>query len=78
MSAAFVSWPKLPVNLDDFEVFRRMSSHMRSSLQCRGIGDFKTAMKFVEGMVEETGLTRYCLNDLIIYKCLLDRVVFDD
>ena len=64
--------------LDDFEVFRRMSPHMRSSLQCRGIGDFKTAMKFVEGMKATTGLTQYSLNDLIIYTCLLDRVVFDD
>ena len=63
---------------EDFAVFRRMSPHMRSALQSRGIDDYKTAMKFVEGMKEETGLTRYCLNDLIIYTCLLDRVVFDD
>ena len=63
---------------DDFEVFRRMSPHMRSSLLCRGIDDFKTAMKFVEGMKATTGLTQYSLNDLIIYTCLLDRVVFDD
>ena len=63
---------------DDFEVFRRMSPHMRSSLLCRGIDDFKTAMKFVEGMKATTGLTQYSLNDLIIYTRLLDRVVFDD
>ena len=63
---------------EDFAVFRRMSPHMRSALQSRGIDDYKTAMKFVEGMKEETGLTQYSLNDLIIYTCLLDRVVFED
>ena len=63
---------------EDFAVFRRMSPHMRSALKSRGIDDYKTAMKFVEGMKEETGLTQYSLNDLIIYTCLLDRVVFDD
>ena len=63
---------------EDFEVFRRMSPHMRSALRSRGIDDYKTAMKFVEGMKEETCLTQYSLNDLIIYTCLLDRVVFDD
>ena len=51
---------------------------MRSALKYRGIDDFKTAMKFVVGMQAETGLPRYSLNDLIIYTCLLDRVVFDD
>ena len=63
---------------EDFSVFQRMSPHMRSALKYRGIDDFKTAMKFVVGMQAETGLTRYSLNDLIIYTCLLDRVVFDD
>ena len=38
---------------------------------------FKTAMKFVEGMKETTGLKEYSLNDFIIYTCLLDGVVFD-
>ena len=51
---------------------------MRSALQSRGIDDFKTAMKFVEGMKEEIGLPEYSLNDLVIYTCLLDRAVFDD
>ena len=64
--------------IEYFQVFRRMSPHMRAALQSRGIDDFKTAMKFVEGMKETTGLTEYSLNDLIIYTCLLDRVVFDD
>ena len=63
---------------EDFEVFRRMSPHMRCALQPRGMDDYKTAMKFVEGMKEETGLTQYSHKDLIIYTCLLDRVVFDD
>ena len=64
--------------IEDFEVFRRMSAHMRSALKMRGIEDFKTAMKFVEGMRCITGLPDYALNDLIIYTCLLDKVVFDD
>ena len=64
--------------IEDFPVFRRMSPHMRSALKSRGIDDFKTAMKFVEGMKETTGLPDYSLNDLIIYTCLLDKVVFDD
>ena len=55
-----------------------MSSHMKSALKYRGIDDFKTAMEFVVGMQAETGLTRYSLNDLIIYTCLLDRVVFEN
>ena len=63
---------------EDFAVFRRMSPHMRSALKSRGIDDYKTAMKFVEGMKDETGLCQYSLNDLIIFTCLLDRVVFDD
>ena len=63
---------------EDFSVFQRMSAHMSSALKYRGIDDFKTAMKFVVGMQAETGLPRYSLNDLIIYTCLLDRVVFDD
>ena len=50
---------------------------MRSALKSRGIDDFKTAMKFVEGMKETTGLKEYSLNDFIIYTCLLDEVVFD-
>ena len=64
-------------SIEDFEVFRRMSPHMRPALRTRGIDDFKTAMKFVEGMKETTGLNEYSLNDLIIYTCLQDRVVFD-
>ena len=63
---------------EDFAVFQRMSAHMRTALKYRGIDDYKTAMKFVVGMRAETGLTQYSLNDLIIYTCLLDRVVFDD
>ena len=51
---------------------------MKCALKYRGIDDFKTAMKFVVGMQAETGLTRHLLKDLIIYTCLLDRVVFDD
>ena len=43
--------------IEDFQVFRRMSPHMRSSLLSRGIDDFKTAMKFLEGMNATTGLT---------------------
>ena len=63
---------------EDFSVFRRMSPHMRCALRARGIDDYKTAMRFVRGLKAETGLSRYSLNDLIIYTCLLDRVVFDD
>jgi len=63
---------------EDFEVSKRMSSHMRSALDRRGINDYKTAMKFVEGMKALTGLTMYSLNDFIIYTCLLDKVVFDE
>ena len=63
---------------EDFHVFQRMSPHMRTSLKYRGIDDFKTAMKFVVGMREETGLAQYDLNDLIIYTCLMGGVVFDD
>ena len=64
--------------VEDFEVFKRMSPHMRSAFRTRGIADFKTAMKFVEGMKAEIGLPGYSLNDLVIYTCLLDRVVFDE
>ena len=63
---------------EDFEVFSRMSRHMRSALKSRGMDDFKTAMKFVEGMKQTTGLKEYSLHDFIIYTCLLDEVVFDD
>jgi hypothetical protein len=63
---------------EDFHVFQRMSAHMRTTLKYRGIDDFKTAMKFVVGMREETGLAQYDLNDLIIYTCLMGGVVFDD
>ena len=55
-----------------------MSPHMRTSLKDAGIEDYKTAKKFVEGMKKITGLQTYCINDLIIYTCLLDRVVLDD
>jgi hypothetical protein len=60
----------------DFQVLKRMSPHMRYALKSRGIDDFKTAMKFVEGMKETTGLKEYSLNDFIIYTCLLDELVF--
>ena len=63
--------------IEDFQVFKRMSPHIRSALKSRGIDDFKTAMKFVEGLKDTTGLKEYSLNDFIIYTCLLDRVVFD-
>ena len=62
--------------IEDFQVFKRMSPHMRYALKSRGIDDFKTAMKFVEGM-KETFLEEYSLNDFIIYTCLLDKLVFD-
>ena len=55
-----------------------MSLPIRSSLKSKGIDDFKTAMKFVEGMKETTGLKQYSLNDFIIYTCLLDEIEFDD
>ena len=82
MSVACVSWPKAGRPLrdcrEDFKVFGRMSPHKRCALRSRGIDDYKTAMKFVEGLKAETGLSQYSLNDLILYTCLLDRVVFDD
>ena len=53
-----------------------MSPHMRIALKSRGIDDFKTAMKFVEGM-QKTLLAEYSLNDFIIYTCLLDNLVFE-
>ena len=55
-----------------------MSPHMRSVSKSKGIDDFKTAMKFVKGMKETTGLKEYSLNDLIIYTCLLVGVVFNE
>jgi hypothetical protein len=63
--------------IQDFQVFKRMSPHMRDALKSKGIDDFKTAMKFVEGLKDLTGLTEYSLNDFIIYMCRLDQVVFD-
>ena len=51
---------------------------MRHALKSRGIDDFKTAMKSVKGMKETIGLKEYSINDLIIYTCLLDDMVFDD
>ena len=62
---------------EDFDVFQRMSPHLRQALKSHGICDFTTAMKFVKGMQEITGLPGYCLNDFIIFTCLLDDVVFD-
>ena len=64
--------------IEDFEVYKRMSSHMRNALKSRGIDDFEVAMKFVKGMQETIGLKTYSMNDLIIYTCLLDGAVFDD
>jgi hypothetical protein len=62
--------------IEDFEVFERMTPHMRSALKARGIDDYKTAMKFVKGMQETTGLQSYSLNDFIIYTCLLHELIF--
>ena len=83
MPVVVVSWPKLlekdlRIVSNIFEVFKRMSPRMRSALKSRGIDDFKTAMKFVNGMKATTGLDDYSLNDFIIYTCLLDDVVFDN
>ena len=64
--------------IEDFDVLRRMSPHIKSALATRGIDDYKVACKFVTGMQEVTGNNKYCLNDLIIYTCLLDNIVFDD
>ena len=54
-----------------------MSPHLREALKLYGIGDFQVSMKFVKGMKAVTGFDGYCLNDLIIYTCLLGDVVFD-
>ena len=62
---------------EDFGVFQRMSPHLREALKLYGIADFQVSMKFVKGMKAVTGLDAYCLNDLIIYTCLLGDVVFD-
>ena len=66
--------------IEDFRIFKRMSPQMRSALKSKGIDDFKTAMKFVKGMKETTGLQEYSLDDCIMYTCLrpLGEVVFDD
>jgi hypothetical protein len=63
---------------EDLDVFRKMTSHMKYALKKRGLNDYKTCAKFVEGMKETTHLPEYTLNDLIIYTCLLDKVVFDE
>ena len=63
---------------EDYNVFKKMTSHMKHALKKRGLDDYKTCMKFVEGMKETTDLEEYTINDLIIYTCLLDRVVFDE
>ena len=60
---------------EDIKVFKRMSPRMRSCLQSRGIADYVTTMRFVKGMQQI--LAQYTINDLIIYTCLLDEVVFD-
>ena len=60
----------------DFAVFRRMSPRMRTVLKARGVDDFKTVKKFIDGMKQTTGLSAYCLNDFIIYSCLLDETIF--
>ena len=60
----------------DFAVFRRMSPRMRTVLKARGVDDFKTVKKFIDGMKQTTGLSEYCLNDFIIYSCLLDETIF--
>ena len=64
--------------IEDFSVFQRMSKHMRGTLEARGINEFKVAMRFVKGMKQVTGEDTYSLNDLVIYTCLLDDLVFDD
>ena len=63
---------------EDLVVFRKMSTHMKYALKRRGLDDYKTCMKFVDGMKDTVNLSEYTLNDLIIYTCLLDRVVFDE
>ena len=63
---------------EDLDVFRKMTAHMKYALKKRGLDDYKTCMKFVDGMKEVINLSEYTLNDLIIYTCLLDRVVFDE
>ena len=64
--------------IEDFDVFRRMSPHIKQALTSRGIDDFKVALKFVNGMKQLTGLQSYGINVLIIYSCLLDDIVFHD
>lgn len=64
--------------IEDFEVYKRMSPHMRKALKSKGIDDFEVAMKFVKGMQETIELKTYSLNDLIIYTCLLDEKVYDE
>ena len=63
---------------EDLVVFRKMTAHMKHALKKRGLDDYKTCMKFVDGMKDATNLSEYTLNDLIIYTCLLDRGVFDE
>ena len=61
---------------EDYNVFRKMTAHMKHALKRRGLDDYKTCMRFVEGMKETTDLNEYTLNDLIIYTCLMDKVEF--
>ena len=64
--------------IEDFEVYKSMSAHMRNALKRKGIDDFDVAMKFVKGMQDAIKLKTYSMNDLIIYTCLLDKTVYDD
>ena len=48
--------------IEDFEVFKGMSPHMRTVLGERGTADFKTCMKFVEALKGETGLRQATTN----------------
>jgi len=57
----------------DWNVFSRMSPHLRSALKRRGITTYELAIQFAEAISNVIGMPSYTLNDFSIYTCLLDR-----
>ncbi len=61
----------------EWEVYRRMSIHVKSTLIALGIFDWYYAEQFIDGLGDLLSM-RYTANDFVIFICLAKGITHDD
>ena len=59
---------------ENWVIWAKQSGHITDSLQKLGLLSFSLAMKFRDALKVKLGMPDYCLNDLIIFVCLVKGI----